>query len=345
MWQLQLSGGYRIEGKIKLPKSNEEVDCRGLFLLLQLDDKLVGRGEIIPMNSTPEHFLDRGYSPSGGVLLDLSAFFESPTSELRIRLRGGMITLDWHTFQKRTANEISGEVNLVEKIIYLRLGCDPILGDVILHRSFPFGDISRDELWSRLFKSHLFRIQPWTLISSHEKLQAPLLRYLSQSTFETNVFIMMRFVQNDQNQLIRSTIESQLQNHGLVSQFADNISFTDDLWDNVCTYMIGSRFGVAVIEEIEERTFNPNVAIEIGFMRAIQRRVLVLKDKRVPKLPADLIGQIYKEFDSYNLVATISAQIDAWIQELDVLGEFPKKGSKIHLTKADSILCTDSFWI
>jgi hypothetical protein len=111
-----------------------------------------------------------------------------------------------------------------------------------------------------------------------------------------------------------------LSEEGLAAQFADEMSYADELWDNVCTYMLGSSFGIAVVEEIEERSFNPNVALEIGFMQALQRKLLVLKDKRVPMLPSDLIGRLYKEFDSYHMEETIPPVIRAWAEELRVLG-------------------------
>jgi hypothetical protein len=63
---------------------------------------------------------------------------------------------------------------------------------------------------------------------------------------------------------------------------ADDKDYTGDLWENVCLYMLGCRFGVAVFEEIDQREFNPNVAFELGFMTAHGKRCPLLKDQRKP---------------------------------------------------------------
>jgi hypothetical protein len=52
-----------------------------------------------------------------------------------------------------------------------------------------------------------------------------------------------------------------------------------DLWNNACIYMICCKFGVAILETISEQEYNPNVALEYGFMRALDKRVLFLADK------------------------------------------------------------------
>ena len=85
-----------------------------------------------------------------------------------------------------------------------------------------------------------------------------------------------------------------------------------DLWNNVCVYMMGCKYAVCVFEEIDEREFNPNVGIEYGFLRAMSRQVLLLKEQRVPTMPTDMVGKIYRPFDSYKIATTISQQVGLW---------------------------------
>ena len=55
-----------------------------------------------------------------------------------------------------------------------------------------------------------------------------------------------------------------------------------DVWNNVCVYMMGCAYAICVFEDIDTRDFNPNVAIEYGFLRAMDRRILLLKEQRLP---------------------------------------------------------------
>lgn len=143
----------------------------------------------------------------------------------------------------------------------------------------------------------------------HEGVKAA----LQDIPFERSVFIMMRYRDNEQFSQIEEAIISTLSNCGLQSRLAKNKAYSDDLWDNVRIGMYASKYGLAVFEQIDERDFNPNVAMEIGYMYALGRRILLLKDKRVPTMPTDILGKIYRPFDSYHINQTIEAQIKSWV--------------------------------
>ena len=68
--------------------------------------------------------------------------------------------------------------------------------------------------------------------------------------------------------------------HGLVGLRADDRMYPLDrqLWKNVCVYMLCCKYGVAVLEDRLKDEFNPNVALEYGFMRALDKPVLLLAD-------------------------------------------------------------------
>jgi hypothetical protein len=127
---------------------------------------------------------------------------------------------------------------------------------------------------------------------------------------------MMRFRSGPQYDEIHRAIREGMAVYGLTVLRADDKDYTGDLWENVCLCMLGSRFGVAVFEEIDLREFNPNVALELGFMIAQNKRCLLLKDQRMPRMPTDIVGKLYKEFDSYNIPGTIKNCIDVWARDL-----------------------------
>jgi len=97
---------------------------------------------------------------------------------------------------------------------------------------------------------------------------------------DNNVFLMMRFKKGEHYDAIEKTLREKFQSYGLTVVRADDKDFTGDLWENVCLYMIGCKYGIAVFEEIDEREFNPSVALELGFMMAHNKRCLLLKDQR-----------------------------------------------------------------
>lgn len=82
--------------------------------------------------------------------------------------------------------------------------------------------------------------------------------------------------------------------------------------------MLGCSCGIAVFDHVDEPTTNPNVALEVGFMLARGKRVLILKDRHMPTLPSDLIGRLYKPFDSTNVGSTVSGQIRSWAKDMGV---------------------------
>jgi len=140
-----------------------------------------------------------------------------------------------------------------------------------------------------------------------------LLRQL-QATTSQNVFVMMRYSRTPQLLAVERAIRIALQRFGLIARLAKDANLSDDLWENIRIYMEASQYGVAVFEEIDVRDFNPNVSLELGFMYARQRRCLLLKDKRMPRLPTDTCGKIYRDFDTYDINGTVGDQVGAWCE-------------------------------
>ena len=136
--------------------------------------------------------------------------------------------------------------------------------------------------------------------------------------YERNVFIMTRFqAENRELALVDTTIRRSLEQKGLIGHRADDKCYPSDrnLWDNVCTYMFGCKYGVAILENLIVDEFNPNVALEYGFMRALGKPVLLLKEKRFSPR-ADILGTLWEEFDMFNIESSISAAVDKWHGDL-----------------------------
>ena len=135
-----------------------------------------------------------------------------------------------------------------------------------------------------------------------------------QTTADRNVFVMMRYREGRHFRVIESCIRSCLSEYGLIARFAKDRALVDGLWDNIVLYMRHCRFGLVVFEDIDEREFNPNISLELGYMYALGRRCLVLKEKRMPSLPTDICGKLYRDFDVLSLPESLNRQITQWCE-------------------------------
>jgi hypothetical protein len=131
-----------------------------------------------------------------------------------------------------------------------------------------------------------------------------------------NVFIMMRFLDTDRHRQIHQSLKDAFATHGYKALRSDDREYTDELWTNIEVYLTGCHLGVAVYEQIEDRNFNPNVSLELGYMTAKRRRFLILKEKHMETLHADVIYRLYKPFDMFDIEKSIKAQIDRWVKDL-----------------------------
>jgi len=79
--------------------------------------------------------------------------------------------------------------------------------------------------------------------------------------------------------------------------------------------MHGCGMGVAVFERIKEEVFNPNVSLEFGYMYAMRKPLCLLKDQSLRALHTDLVGKLYRSFDSYDPAGTIPPQLSRWLTD------------------------------
>lgn len=126
-------------------------------------------------------------------------------------------------------------------------------------------------------------------------------------------FIMMRFGETTQHEKIFEAIRTILMKNDICGLRADIFPYHEDLYYNILTYMHGCDLGIAVFEVIEDREYNPNVAFEVGYLKALGKSVCLLKEKTLERLHTDLIGKSYNEFDMNNCESTIEVQLNDWL--------------------------------
>ena len=132
------------------------------------------------------------------------------------------------------------------------------------------------------------------------------------------VFLMVRFRDTSSHEEIAQAISTTLEEYGLQLTRADWRQFHDELWANVCHYMDTATYGIAVFEEIGGLSTSPNVSLELGYMLAKGKRCLLLKERNVNMLQADLAGHLCREFDGERIKETVSVEVQAWLHDLGI---------------------------
>ena len=113
--------------------------------------------------------------------------------------------------------------------------------------------------------------------------------------------------------------------YGLTVIRADENEFHAHLWENVRTILEGCTFGIALYDRIETNQPNANVGLEVGYLMAKNKPVLLLKDQTLPALPADLTGKLYRAFDTRDPQKTIPDEMKRWLEDRGII--VPKHSS------------------
>lgn len=127
------------------------------------------------------------------------------------------------------------------------------------------------------------------------------------------IFVIMPF--REELNKVYEIIKDIFASKGYSAIRADEKEFTNDLWENVRVYLECCNVAVAVFDKNDQDNYNPNVAIEVGYMLSKGNKVCLLKDKKLPKLPSDLISKMYKEYDSDDIEGTLPEQLELWIRD------------------------------
>jgi hypothetical protein len=150
---------------------------------------------------------------------------------------------------------------------------------------------------------HKKQIADYLMLPGYEHL-IPAMRHFHQDTpYEKSVFVMMKFPDGQMTDLHRQLlndiwriISDTLGQHGLRARRADQGTYHDQLWENVCVHMFGSKYGMAILEDHVASELNPNVTLEYGFMKALNRTVGLFRAEDFGRDRADLTGKLSKSF-------------------------------------------------
>jgi len=133
-----------------------------------------------------------------------------------------------------------------------------------------------------------------------------------KSTYDRNVFVMLRYRDGTRFRAIENAIREHLNKHELVPRLAKDAFGRETLWENVQLYMNTCNYGIATFESISESSFSPSVCMELGYLKGQGKKCLILKQHRTPPLYADMLATLYREFNITNIKETIGEAIDRW---------------------------------
>jgi len=128
-------------------------------------------------------------------------------------------------------------------------------------------------------------------------------KQLGKTCYEKNVFVMMPC--GYEGDAIERMTNLQVKMFGLDPHIAERESISDKL-DNVFLHAVCSKYAIAVFpfERIKDRYiqnkyYNPNVCVEIGFLRALNKQYRIVKDWRLGDI-TDVREDLYHSFDTDN---------------------------------------------
>ncbi len=157
---------------------------------------------------------------------------------------------------------------------------------------------------------------PWL---APPELLMPLREFLADHPFDRNVFGMTRFP-DEQDTSDPDPVAGALEvtrnacaDHGLEFHLASDRKIVDDLWSNVDAHMWACRYGIGFFEDRRRKGVNYNLTIEVGGMLTIGRRLALLKDVSIEKMPTDLVGKIYAEV-AIDDPSAVRAVIHTWLR-------------------------------
>jgi len=145
-----------------------------------------------------------------------------------------------------------------------------------------------------------------------------LTQFHQSAPYVRSVFVMTKFRGNNSPQdaqlaRVIKAVRDGVTKFGFVSHVASDKTYNPMLWKNVELYLLACSRGIAIVESKHTHELNPNVTMEWGWMRAMDRPVLFLVEKAFDRSRADLSGLINDPFDWDNPEPDIEAAVKKFL--------------------------------
>ncbi len=151
-----------------------------------------------------------------------------------------------------------------------------------------------------------------------EKLQ----KFHAEADYNSSVFIMTKYPDpkgaNPEDINLKRVIDiviSAVKEFGRVPRLGSDRKYQDTIWGNTECYLLGCSKGIAIVEDRYKDEFNPNVAMEWGWMRAMGKEVLYLVEETFNNERADAAGFISDKFSWDNPEKQIREAVKNWLAD------------------------------
>jgi hypothetical protein len=153
--------------------------------------------------------------------------------------------------------------------------------------------------------------------------------------YEKSVFIMSKFPRDKGSEddiklnKVMEVVSNAIHDLGYFPRIARGAEFDALLWKNVELHLLGCAGGVAIVEDRYKKEFNPNVAMEWGWMRAMGKPVLYLIEEQFGAMRADIEGFVRHPFKWDEPEEGIPGAVQKWIETSLRTGSGHRSGSII----------------
>jgi hypothetical protein len=155
--------------------------------------------------------------------------------------------------------------------------------------------------------------------------QEDIRKQLERFPFERNVFLMMKF--REENKGLSDFIIKNLSAAGLRGVRADQAEWnlTRNVYNPIAV-LYCCKYGIALFDKPEkDQEYSPNVFYELGIMHSLGRDCLILRDDSLGPVPFDLIKDLYMP---YGGEAAVETNIQLWLQQITSMSARPPSGIK-----------------
>ena len=153
-----------------------------------------------------------------------------------------------------------------------------------------------------------------------------MLAKLKENPFKKNIFIMMKFRDDDRdgytNTEIYKLIRDIIEGAGYNCVRADQEEWThlaDESSYNPLAVSYCCKYGIALIDEPEkEAAYNSNVIYELGMMATQNKKCILLRDENVESIPFDLITTIHRTYSMHSYEKDIRNHLKSWLKDISM---------------------------
>ena len=137
--------------------------------------------------------------------------------------------------------------------------------------------------------------------------------FIKKNDYEKNIFLMIKY--RDDNELLRSSIETWIRVKGYNCIIANQNNITHDVYNPIALSYV-CKYGIAVFDEAEENSaYSPNVSYELGSMQSQFKKCLIIKHRGLRQYNFfDILKDDGKE---YNAQTELKSIIQEWIDGLN----------------------------